>query len=105
MRRAVVFAVELGITSVVLEGDSDIVYKDLSSTKPSLALHGHIIHDVKQLASYFTCILFTYIHRQGNSVAHALARRAISLPDLNVWMKNVPPDILHVVQADLASLV
>ena len=89
----------------MLEGDSDIVYKDLSSLEPSLALHGHIIHDVKQLASYFSCIRFTHTCRQGNSVAHALARRAISSPDLNVWMKNVPPDILHIVQVDLASLV
>nr|POE77283.1 hypothetical protein CFP56_29785 [Quercus suber] len=46
-RKAAVFVVDLGITSAVLEGDSDIVYKDLSSTEPSLALHGHIIHDVK----------------------------------------------------------
>ena len=104
-KRATVFAVELGITSTVLEGDLNKMYKDLSSTKPSLALHGHIIHDVKQLASHFTCILFTHICRQGNSVTHALARRAISSPNLNVWMENVSLDILHIVQADLASLV
>ncbi|XP_023897961.1 uncharacterized protein LOC112009845 [Quercus suber] len=47
VRRAAVFAVDLGITSTILEGDSNIVYKDLSSIEPSLALHGHIIHDVK----------------------------------------------------------
>ena len=62
-RRAALFAVEVGITSAVLKGDSDIVYKDLSSLEPSLALHGHIIHDVKQLASYFSCIRFTHTHR------------------------------------------
>jgi len=45
--RAAVFAVELGFTFAILEGDSYIVFKDLSSTEPSLALHGHIIHDVK----------------------------------------------------------
>lgn len=104
-RRAAVLAVELGLTSVILEGDSDIVFKDLSSTESSLALHGHIIHDVKQLASLFTCIRFSHTCRQGNSVAHALARRAISSPVQNIWMDYVPPDILHVVQADLASLV
>ena len=102
-RRATEFAVELGITSAVLEGDSDIVHKELISTDLSLALHGHIIHDVKQLASYFTCIRFVHVRRQGNNVAHALARRAITAPNLNIWMDNVPPDILHVVQADLAS--
>ena len=81
------------------------MYKDLSNTEPSLALHGHIIHDVKLLASYFSCILFSHIRRQGNGVAHALARRAINLPNQNVWMDNVSLDILHVVQADLASSV
>nr|XP_023894138.1 uncharacterized protein LOC112006071 [Quercus suber] len=104
-RRAATLAVELGITSAVLEGDSDNVYKDLSSHEPSLALHGHIIHDVKLMTSHFSCILFTHIRRQGNSVAHALARRAINSLDQNIWMDNVPPDILHVLQADSVSLV
>ncbi|XP_030933785.1 uncharacterized protein LOC115959503 [Quercus lobata] len=104
-RRAAVFAVELGITMAVLEGDSDIVYKDLSSTDPSLTPHGHIIHDVKLLASYFSCFLFSHTRRQGNGVAHALARRAINSPNQNVWMDNMPLDILHVVLADIAFLV
>ena len=94
---------ELSITSAVLEGDSEIIHKELICTEPSLALHSHIIHDVQQLASYFACIHFVHVRRQGNNVAHALARRAITSPDLNVWMEDVPPDILHVVQADLAS--
>ena len=46
-RRAIEFAVELGITSAVLEGDSEIIHRELIATEPSLALHGHIIHDVK----------------------------------------------------------
>ena len=46
-RRATEFAVELGITSSVLKGDSDIIHRELIGTEPSLALHGHIIHDVK----------------------------------------------------------
>ena len=64
-----------------------------------------IIHDVKLLASHFSCILFSHTHRQGNGVAHALARRAINLPNQNVLMDNMPPDILYVVLADIASLV
>ena len=104
-RRAAVFAVDLGITTAVLEGDSDIVYKDLSSTEPSLAPHGHIIQDVKLLASSFSCIFFSHTRRQGNGVAHALARRVINSPNQNVWMDNIPPDTLHVVLADIASLV
>ena len=47
MRRAIEFAVELGITSTVLEGDSDIIHRELIDSDSSLALHGHLIHDVK----------------------------------------------------------
>ena len=103
VRRATEFAMKLGITSAVLERDSEIIHRELICTEPSLALYGHIIHDVKQLASYFACIRFVHIRRQGNNVVHALARKAVTSPDLNVWMEDVPLDILHVVQADLAS--
>ena len=95
---------ELGFASVILEGDSEVVFKDLSSTEPSFALHGHIIHDIKQWASHSTCIRFSHTRRTGNCVAHALARRAISSPAQNIWMDYALPDIFHVVQADLASL-
>ena len=103
VRRATEFAMKLGITSAVLERDSEIIHRELICTEPSLALYGHIIHDVKQLASYFACIRFVHIRRQGNNVVHALTRRAVTSPDLNVWMEDVPPDIFHVVQANLAS--
>ena len=98
-RRAAFFAVDIGISTAVLEGDSAIVYRDLVNSVPSLAPHGHIIQDVKLLASSFSCI------RQGNGVAHALARWAINSPNQNVWMDNMPPDILNVALADIASLV
>lgn len=91
--------------AAVLKGDSDIVYKDLISLDLYLALHGHIIHDVKQLATLFTSLRFAHVCRQGNRVAHTLARRAISSPNLNVWMENVALDILHVVLADLAAQI
>ena len=42
-RRATEFALEIGITQAIIEGDSDIIFKDLISPEPSLALHGHLI--------------------------------------------------------------
>lgn len=105
VRRVATFAKEIGIMAAVLKGDSDIVYKDLISLDLSLALHGHIIHDVKQLTTLLTSLRFAHVCRQGNRVAHTLARRASSSPNLNVWMENVALDILHVVQADLAAQV
>ena len=103
-RKAIELALEIGLTKVIIEGDLDTIYRELNSTDPSLALHGHVIQDIRCLVSSFVSHSFTHVHRQGNNVAHALARWAINSPNLTVWMKDVPPNIQCVVQADLASV-
>ena len=102
-RRAVEFALEIGITSTIFEGDSDIIIKDLNGLEPPLALNRHLIQDVKLLESFFNCISFVHVRHQRNNVAHALARRALNSPSLMVWMEDVPLDIFYFVQADFAS--
>ena len=104
-RRAAEFALEIGINQVIIEGHSEVIYKDLVNPGPSLALHGHLIFDVLQLANVFSHVSFSHICRTGNNVAHGLDRRAISTPDINIWMEEVPPDILQFVQADLTALI
>ena len=49
-RKAVELALETGFTRVVIEGDSDTIYKELSSIDPSLALHVHVIHQGNNVA-------------------------------------------------------
>ena len=80
-----------------------MICKELNEPNPSLALHGHILQDIKFLSSTLPFIGFSHVRHQGNSVAHALARRAAREVDLTVWMEDVPPDIHHCVQADLAN--
>ena len=92
-RKAVELALETGFTRVVIKGDSDTIYRELSSTDPSLALHGHVIQDTTCLAPSFVNHSFSNVRRQGNNVAHASARWAINSPNLTVWIEDVPPDI------------
>ena len=101
-RKATEFTLEIGFDKIILEGDSEIIYKDLLNNGSSLALHGHLIQDVKALVSLFSSICFSHVSRTGNQAAHSLARRAILLENLNVWMEEVPPDILDVIQADFS---
>ena len=61
VRRAVEFALELSITIATVEGDLDTIYKELINSDLSLALHRHLIQDVKLLVSSFDCISFTHI--------------------------------------------
>ena len=42
-RKETEFALEIGFDKIILEGDSEIVYKDLMNNGSSLALHGHLI--------------------------------------------------------------
>ena len=88
---------------MILEEDSEVICKELKDPNPSLALQGHILQDIKCLSSTFQFIGFSHVRCQGNSVAHALARRATREADLTVWMEYIPPNIHHIVQADLAN--
>ena len=103
-RRAVEFALELGFENIILEGDSEILIKILNRSSRSLASFGHIINDINFLASRFACFSAIHVKRHCNRVAHSLARRALSFYPLSVWMEDVPPELLSVLQADLNSL-
>lgn len=83
-RRAIEFAVELGVTRAIIEGDSEIICKDLSNPSPSFALHGLLIQDAQQLALTFTDFSFSHVGRQGNLVTHSLAMREILNQNLNI---------------------
>ena len=101
-RKATEFALEIGFDKIFLEGDFEIIYKDLMNNGSSLALHGHLIQDVKVLVPLFSSLCFSQVSRTGNQAAHSLARRAIFSENLNVWMEDVPLDILNVIQADFS---
>ena len=101
-RKATKFTLEIGFDKIILEGDSKKIYKDLLNNGSSLALHGHLIQDVKALVSLFSSICFSHVSQIGNQAAHSLARRAILSDNLNVWMEEVPPNILDVIQADFS---
>ena len=68
-----------------------------------LSEFGHILDDIKLLSSFVRSVSFRHIRRQGNFVAHRLARRAICNHFL-FWMEDVSHDILDVYNFDLSSV-
>ena len=103
-RRGLELALEMGFGRVILEGDSKILITALKEHTHSLANFGHIAQDIQYLASHFSSIEYTHVYRQCNNVAHLLARRAVSYPQFQVWMEDVPLDIIYVLQADVNGL-
>ena len=74
--REIEFSIELGFSKVILEGDSETVIKALQDNSPSLAPFGLLIRDAQEAANFFTCISYAHVGRNGNFVAHNLARYA-----------------------------
>ena len=89
---------------VILEGDSLTVIKALREGEQLLSPTGLLLEDVRMFSQSFETLLYSYSKREGNSVAHGLARYSSSIPDFLVWMEDVPPRIQSLVQADLPSL-
>ena len=102
-RRVMLFMEELGLRHAVFEGDLELVVKALVGHCPNRSSIGHIIKDCKSLRGLFQTCSFSHVRRQGNGVAHALARRARKSFPLTVWMESVPPNITHLVYVDVTS--
>ena len=104
-QRAMELALEIGLNKGVLEGDSLILMNALKTNSHSLAQFGHIIKDIQFLASQFSIISFSHVKRHCNTIAHSIARRALSFSSLQVWMEDVPLELADVLQVDSDSLI
>ena len=94
-RRALMFAVKLGFNKVEVVSDSELVVNAILGDYVDNSYVGHVLQDIKFMFSSFSFISIKHTHREGNCVAHKLARRAANNPFL-VWMDSIPSDILDV---------
>ena len=74
--RAVELAVEIGLDRIIFEGDNSIVIRGLTDQVPNFAPLDFLINEANELANQLTHVKFQHVGREGNSVAHNLARHA-----------------------------
>ena len=98
--KALCFANDLGLPTIVLEGDSKITIDALAGEDSSLTEYGHLVDEAKELAKYFTYIEFSHVLRQKNSTTHNIARHARHVSKYSVWMEDVPLHLFSIIQAD-----
>ena len=103
--KAVSFALELGFRSAILEGESLGLIKALKSAECSLSPTGLLIDDVKRVANSFVQLLYSHVKRNGNRIAHSLAKNALRIPDFQVWMEDVPSHIVSILQLDVVDSI
>ena len=59
---------------------------------------------MKVYSNHFQRVLYSHVKRNGNSVAHYLAKHTLSILDLQVWMEDVPSHIVSFLHLDATHL-
>lgn len=91
--RALEFCLEVGIDQAIVEGDSEIVVKALASKDSGLASFGLLVKVANICATSNSKLAYSHTRREGNEVAHSLARLAMSISNYVVWMEDVSSHI------------
>jgi hypothetical protein len=99
-RSAVQLSKDLGLKEVDIEGDSLTIVNDLCNPEPCYSLYGHLINDTQLLAQDGLSVLFTHVKRDGNILAHSIAKKAKVSKPFEVWMESVPPDLGYILCND-----
>ena len=102
--KALQLAYDLGFQNVILEGDSLGLIQALKAEDHNLSPLGLLVEDVKLFANNFVRLSYSHIKRSGNSVAHNLTKHAIRIPDFQVWMEDVPLNVVSFLHSDVVDL-
>ena len=102
--RALEFGNEISISEAVLEGDSELIIESLKVGGNTIASVEALIQDTIVFSSFFSKLLFSHCRRDGNKLAHSLARYSINVSNYVVWMEEVPHSLFSVAQNDLITL-
>ena len=99
-RRAILFALELGLQDVVFEGDLEVIINHLKADQPCLTASGHIIEEARTLSAKLRQASYSHTRRKGNKVADKLAKLAKNLYEPLVWMEDIHSNALQYVFFD-----
>ncbi|XP_075668942.1 uncharacterized protein LOC142638762 [Castanea sativa] len=97
----ILFAKDMGLSSSVLEGDSEVVCRALRVSDWGHSSIREIVKDTVSIVGSLRTFSFSHTRRQGNCATHVLAKRVIVSYPLLVWMEHVPPDVSPFVISDL----
>ena len=100
-RRAVQFALEIGLREVIFEGDSAPVIQAILTGSGDQSAYGNIIDYICCQAAALQFSNFYHVKRNCNLVTDALAKKAKNYTGLQVSLEDLPKDIVHKVFFDV----
>ncbi|XVF13195.1 hypothetical protein REPUB_Repub08aG0187200 [Reevesia pubescens] len=94
LHNAMNFSLEVGIRNIEAEGDSMVTIGAVNSSSTNNSITGWIVESIKVLAQSFHLFKLNHVRRNGNVVAHSLAKHAKEVDDYEAWMEDTP-SFLH----------
>uniref|UniRef100_A0A0A9ABQ0 RNase H type-1 domain-containing protein n=1 Tax=Arundo donax TaxID=35708 RepID=A0A0A9ABQ0_ARUDO len=105
---AINMALELGIGSLVVESDAQLLVYALNRKEGDASAGAVWLQETKMLmASQFCHCKIQFVHREANCAAHLLAQLGESLKDNSpmFWESSVPACIAEIVMGDLPTVI
>ncbi|XP_058216716.1 uncharacterized protein LOC131327582 [Rhododendron vialii] len=90
IRQGVHLGFQLGLGSIFVESDAQLLVKMLNGQITTNQEVEMIIHDIQALSKNFQCCSFSFVRRTGNSVAHVLASKGLSGSGYSLWTESPP---------------
>ena len=82
--------------------ESKIAIDGWKSKKSSMTEYVHLLNEAKEIANQLELVEFKYVQRQTNKSACNITRHARHVSEFSVWMEDIPPHLVSVIQVDLA---
>ncbi|KAK9287906.1 hypothetical protein L1049_016350 [Liquidambar formosana] len=103
-RSALTFARDNGLRKIIVEGDSLKVIQSILKADEDHSSLGLIYEDIREDRGHFSIATFNHIYREGNEVAHCLAKHACNTNATSIWLEEVP-EIKDQVQHDISFML
>ena len=84
------FAKDLSIQDFTLESDSLVLVNALRDLSPPPLSVAALVYSFVAATYSFRNVDFAYVDRNGNRPAHLLARHALGIANLSVWVEESP---------------
>ena len=99
-RKALEFAIDAGFSVLIVEGDSVSVTRWIASGSDIQSTMGNVVGDIRHLLGSLEWASVSCTKRNGNRVAHVLARYAQNVNVDSFWMEEVPSVAVEFVNID-----
>ena len=103
--KALQFASEIGIREAVLEGDSQVLMPRLINDTEVMSYNALLIEDVQRCSRSFNQLCYSHVTREDNKITHRLTRYVVHIPDFIMWMEDILPQFISVLQACKVELI